>query len=148
MTVEAAEATFRRLTIGEPGLITALANRDGRGRDLRRLDPRTASLLQVGALIALDAPEPAYRTAVDDALRVGADIEDLLSVLLAVAEQVGYARVIGAAPRIALAAGYDVEADLDRNEPADHGYGRLAEGPLAAALSEPPTDLLEAEPRG
>jgi alkylhydroperoxidase/carboxymuconolactone decarboxylase family protein YurZ len=119
MTVEAAEATFRRLTIGEPGLITALADRDGRGRDLRRLDPRTASLLQVGALVALDAPEPAYRTAVDDALRLGADIEDLLAALLAVAEQVGYARVIGAAPRIALAAGYDVEADLDRNEPAD-----------------------------
>jgi len=29
MTVVAAEATLRRLTIGEPGLITALADRDG-----------------------------------------------------------------------------------------------------------------------
>jgi alkylhydroperoxidase/carboxymuconolactone decarboxylase family protein YurZ len=147
MTVAAAEATFRRLTIGEPGLITALADRDGRGRDLRRLDPRTASLLQVGALIGLDAPETAYRTAVDDALRLGVDIEDLLAALLAVAEQVGYARVIGAAPRIALAAGYDVEADLDRHEPADPGYGRRAEVPLAAAPSGPPPDLREAGPR-
>jgi alkylhydroperoxidase/carboxymuconolactone decarboxylase family protein YurZ len=126
MTVAATEETFRRLTIGEPGLIAALADPEGRGRDLRRLDARTASLLQVGVLIAVDAPETAYRTTVDDALRVGADLEDLLAVLLAVAEQVGYPRVIGAAPRIALAAGYDVEADLDRNEPTEHEAGRIA----------------------
>ena len=59
-------------------------------------------------------------------MRVGADLEDLLAVLLAVAEQVGYPRVIGAAPRIAMAAGYDVEADLDRNEPYDHEGGQIA----------------------
>ena len=58
MTIAATEATLRRLTIGEPGLITALADRNGRGRDIRRLDARTASLLQIGALIALDAPRP------------------------------------------------------------------------------------------
>jgi 4-carboxymuconolactone decarboxylase len=124
MNVPATAEAFRRLTIGEPGLISALADREGRGHDLRRLDTRTASLLQIGALIALDAPETAFRTAVDEAMRVGADLEDLLAVLLGVAEQVGYARVIAAAPRIALAAGYDVEADLDRNEPTDHGRGR------------------------
>jgi alkylhydroperoxidase/carboxymuconolactone decarboxylase family protein YurZ len=116
MTAAVAEEIFRRLTIGEPGLVAALADRAGRGRDLRRLDAQTASLLQVGALVALDAPETAYRTAVDDALRLGADIEDLLAVLLAVAEEVGSARVMAAAPRVALAAGYDVEADLDRSD--------------------------------
>ncbi len=121
MTAAAAEEIFRRLTIGEPGLVAALADRAGRGRGLRRLDAQTASLLQVGALVALDAPETAYRTAVDDALRLGADIEDLLAVLLAVAEEVGSARVIAAAPRVALAAGYDVEADLDRSEPSGLG---------------------------
>jgi 4-carboxymuconolactone decarboxylase len=120
MTVVAAEEMFRRLTIGETGLFSALAGREVRGRDLRRLDAKTASLLQISALVALDAPETAYRTAVDDALRLGADIEDLLAVLLAVAGEVGSARVIAAAPRVALAAGYDVEAELDRNEPSDH----------------------------
>jgi hypothetical protein len=125
MSAAAAEEMFRRLTIGEPGIVAALAAREGRARGLRRLDAQTASLLQVGALVALDAPETAYRTAVDGALRLGADIEDLLAVLLAVAEEVGSARVIAAAPRVALAAGYDVEADLDRNEPFDHVQGGL-----------------------
>ena len=131
MTEAAVEATFRRLTIGEPGLLAALADPAGRGRDLRRLDARTACLLQISALIALDAPETAYRTAVDGALRTGSDLEDLLAVLLEVAGQVGNARVIAAAPRIAIAAGYDVEADLDRNEPSDRGEGR----PAATALT-------------
>jgi len=140
MTVVAAEEMFRRLTIGETGLVAALTGREGRSRDLRRLDARTASLLQVGALVALDAPETAYRTTVDDALRLGADIEDLLAVLLAVAEQVGSARVIAAAPRVALAAGYDVETDLDRNEPSDHGYGRRVGGAAASDPGAPRAD--------
>ena len=40
-------------------------------------------------------------------------LDDLLAVLLAVAGEVGSARVVSAAPRIALAAGYDVEAALE-----------------------------------
>ena len=40
-------------------------------------------------------------------------MEDLFAVLVAIADDVGSARVISAAPRIALAAGYDVEAALE-----------------------------------
>jgi hypothetical protein len=46
--------------------------------------------------------------------------DDLVAVLVAVAGMVGSARVIAAAPRIALAAGYDVEAALEANDPSDH----------------------------
>ena len=67
----------------------------------------------MGALVAIDAPATAYRSAVESAQLAGARLEDLFAVLGAVAASVGSARVIAAAPKIALAAGYDVEAALE-----------------------------------
>jgi hypothetical protein len=64
-------------------------------------------------LIAVDAPASSYRAAVAAAERAGVPLEELLAVLVAIADEVGSARVLSAAPRIALAAGYDVEADLE-----------------------------------
>lgn len=113
MTVRSAEEVFRRLTIGDPGVVAAMAGHDGGELDAARLDLRTEALLRIGALIALDAPPSSYRTAVEAALMAGAQLDDLLAVLIAVAGPVGSARVISAAPRIALAAGYDVEAALE-----------------------------------
>jgi len=131
MTVPSAEETFRRLTIGEPGLLAAIADPDDPGADLGRLDERTEALLRIAALIALDAPPSSYRTAAGDALRAGGRLEDLLAVLLAVAGPVGSARVISAAPRIALAAGYDVEAALEANEPPSRANEPAATAPAA-----------------
>jgi 4-carboxymuconolactone decarboxylase len=108
-----AEEAFRRLTIGDTGLIASLGDDDAPRRLGVRLDPRTEALVRIGALIALDAPPASFRCAVEDAQRVGARQEDLLATLMAVAGTVGTARVVSAAPRIALAAGYDVEAALE-----------------------------------
>lgn len=116
MTTPSAEDAFRRLTIGEPGFLAALADDASRVGDAHRLDCRTESLLRVATLIAIDAPPTSYRSAVDAARQAGASLEDLLAVLVAVAEQVGSARVASAAPRIALAAGYDVEAALEEQD--------------------------------
>jgi 4-carboxymuconolactone decarboxylase len=113
MSVSAEEA-FRRLTIGE----TAVLARDRPGGvPLHcRLDGRTASLVHIGALVAVGAPASSYRAAVEAAMRNDVRLDDLLGVLVAVAETVGTARVIEAAPTIAMAAGYDVEAALERND--------------------------------
>ena len=108
-----AEEAFRRLTIGDTGLIVSIGDEDAPRRLGVRLDPRTEALVRIGALIALDAPPASFRCAVEDAQRVGARQEDLLATLMAVAGTVGTARVVSAAPRIALAAGYDVEAALE-----------------------------------
>jgi alkylhydroperoxidase/carboxymuconolactone decarboxylase family protein YurZ len=107
-----AEEVFRRLTIGDAGLLAGLDNDMPRG-GVGRLDPRTDALVHIAALIAIDAPAASFRSAVEEALRLGARQEDLLATLLAVAGIVGSARVVSAAPRIALAAGYDVEAALE-----------------------------------
>ena len=62
------------------------------------LDERTFALVQIAALIALDAPPASYAWQVVSA-------EDVLGVLRAVALQVGGPRVIAAAPEIMLALG-------------------------------------------
>jgi hypothetical protein len=107
------QEAFRRATIGDPTFISAIADPDSREVDVHRLDSRTEALLRIAALVAVDAPPSSYRGAVEAAQRAGARLDDLFAVLLAVAGDVGSARIVAAAPRIALAAGYDVEAALE-----------------------------------
>ena len=127
MTTPSVEEAFRRLTIGDLGMSGVIADLEDSMGDRYRLDERTESLLRIGALVALDAPPSSYRTAVDAAERAGASLEELLAALLAVAGLVGSARVVSAAPRIALAAGYDVEEALERADPLERGPVSLAD---------------------
>jgi hypothetical protein len=108
-----AEEAFRRLTIGDTALLADRRDPAQPELEVRRLDDRTDALLRIAALIALDAPQSSYRSAVQVALRSGARLEDVLAVLVSVSGTVGSARVVAAAPRIALALGYDVEAALE-----------------------------------
>ncbi len=114
-----AEETLRRLTIGDRALLTAFADLDLGDPPVRRLDNRTEALVRLAVLVALDAPETAYRISGESATLVGASMEDLVATLAAVAGQVGSARVIAAAPRIAMAGGYDVEAALETLVPLE-----------------------------
>jgi alkylhydroperoxidase/carboxymuconolactone decarboxylase family protein YurZ len=114
------EEAFRRLAIGDPRLLGALGGVAQADAGIPQLDERTETLLRIGALVALDASQSSYQAAVSAAQRAGADLESILAVLGAVADAVGSARVISAAPRIALAAGYDVDAALERLDPLDH----------------------------
>jgi alkylhydroperoxidase/carboxymuconolactone decarboxylase family protein YurZ len=113
------EDALRRLTIGDPALIGALTNPAQPGPGVQRLDDRTEALLRIGALVALDAPQASYVAAVGAADRAGVQPEELVAVLAAVAEAVGSARLIAAAPRIAAAARYEIEASIAANE-VDH----------------------------
>ena len=113
-----AEEAFRRLTIGDTALLAVSRSGIPERATPGTLDARTQALLRVGALVAIGAPATSYRFVVQAALRSGARLEDLLGVLVAVSDTVGTARVIAAAPAIALAAGYDVEAALE--QPVTH----------------------------
>jgi 4-carboxymuconolactone decarboxylase len=73
------------------------------------LDARTVALVQLAALVVLDAPAGAYRTTVEAAVAGGASESDVVGTLLAVAPVAGLARLVSAAPRLALALGYDVD---------------------------------------
>jgi len=111
--MQPSEEILRRLAIGDRTLIAALAGSGDADPVAARLDGLTESLIRVAVLVPLDAPQSSYQAAVETAMRAGASLEDLLATLLATVEAVGVPRAVSAAPRIALAAGYDVDAALE-----------------------------------
>jgi 4-carboxymuconolactone decarboxylase len=77
----------------------------------RALTPRVRMLVRLAALVALDASTASLRWAVELASCAGADDDEIVAVLTTVAPEVGVARIVATAPRLALAIGYDVEAE-------------------------------------
>ena len=78
------------------------------------LDPRTQTLVRLGALVALGAESSTIERTVTESLAVGATPSDIVDVLLTVGPAVGSARLVSAAPRVALALGYDVAEAFER----------------------------------
>jgi alkylhydroperoxidase/carboxymuconolactone decarboxylase family protein YurZ len=112
--MQSSEELLRRLAIGDRTLIAALAGPENDQPEAARLDELTAALIRVAVLVPLDAPQSSYQAAVEAAMRAGASLDDLLATLVATIEAVGVPRVVSAAPRIALAAGYDVDAAIEQ----------------------------------
>jgi len=73
------------------------------------LDPKTYSLANIAALIAMDAPPVSYVWQIGLALESGVTPEEILGLLVALNPTVGNTRVIAAAPQIAVALGVDLE---------------------------------------
>jgi len=96
------EELLRRLTV----------NDDRSLREIRvsRGPARTRALVRLASLLAVDAPTTSLQWAVEHAHGAGLSDEEIVGVLLMVGETVGFARVVSAAPRLALAIGYDIEA--------------------------------------
>jgi 4-carboxymuconolactone decarboxylase len=65
----------------------------------------------VAALLASGGSTTSLRWAVELALQAGAEDDEIVEVLVTVAAIVGSARVVAAAPRLALAIGYDIEIE-------------------------------------
>jgi len=74
------------------------------------LDPKTYSLVNIAALIALDGPPASYVWQVSLALEAGVSPEEILGLLVALNPVVGNARVVAAAPELALGLGIDLDA--------------------------------------
>ena len=81
------------------------------------LGSKTEALVRVAATIAVDAAPASFQHAVAHALAAGATKEEIVATLEAVTPVTGAARVVGCAPRIALALGYDVEDALEQLDP-------------------------------
>ncbi len=75
------------------------------------LDRRTRALVQLSALLAVDAATVTLRWAVDAAAAAGADEAALVQVLLSGASAAGTAQAVTSAPRLALALDHDVEVE-------------------------------------
>jgi len=105
------EETLRRLAVFDEGFVRA-----GFGLDLARtsaLDPRTAALLQLGVSVATGSSAVCLEWSAGRALAAGASKDEIADVLLAIAPVAGMGRVVSAAPGVAAALEYDVEAALE-----------------------------------
>jgi 4-carboxymuconolactone decarboxylase len=80
------------------------------------LDALTMGLVRIATLIALGADTPAYQREVNAALGGGASADEIIDVLARVAPIVGSTKAMSAAPRLALALGYDIDAALESLE--------------------------------
>jgi 4-carboxymuconolactone decarboxylase len=110
--VERVERVLRRLALNdETSLRLALADTGMPGAS--ELDAKAQALVGLGALLSIGAATVSLRRMVDLAYATGATEDEILGVLLAIAPAIGHARVVGAAPQLALALGYDVE-EADR----------------------------------
>ena len=105
-----AEELLRRLALNDENVVRAAVGADPRplGGGLE-LDAKTNALVRLAALLSIGAATSSCRAAVERARAAGAGDAEIVGVLVAVAPAVGGARVVGAAPRLALAIDYDVE---------------------------------------
>jgi alkylhydroperoxidase/carboxymuconolactone decarboxylase family protein YurZ len=112
--------TLRSLALHDERFVESVL---GMGRDTvdaSRLDQKTHALVRLGAEFAIDAAPTSYQATIDLALAAGASVDEIVGTLIAVAPTVGLARVVSAAPELALALGYDIDAAFEAAE-ADEG---------------------------
>ena len=112
--------TLRRLAMIDEAFVKDQAGLElGLGQaGVSALDPKTTALLQLGASVALGASAVCLQWSAGRALAAGATKDEIADVLLAIAPIAGLGRVVTAAPKVATALEYDVEAALE--EPSDH----------------------------
>ena len=102
---------LRRLAINDAGF----AEHCLRGADAgsAALDPKTQALIRLAALIAVGGSEPSFGAHADAAVSAGATAAEIVEVLVGVVPTVGLPRVVAAAPKVAMALGYDINGALE-----------------------------------
>jgi alkylhydroperoxidase/carboxymuconolactone decarboxylase family protein YurZ len=110
------EETLRSLAMNDETFIENIVAMQLENIEASGLDPKTHALARLGALIALDAAPASYQWNVGMAFAAGATVDEITGVLIAVAPTVGLAKIVSAAPELALAIGFDVDASLEATE--------------------------------
>jgi 4-carboxymuconolactone decarboxylase len=105
------QETLRRLAIFDEEFVGA-----GSGfglPEVSALDAKTTALLQVAAAVTIGSSAVCLEWSASRALAAGATMDEVTEVLLAIAPVAGLGRVVSAAPGLAAALGYDIEAALE-----------------------------------
>ena len=77
------------------------------------LEAKTLELVRLAALVAVGGAVPSYGAQADSAVNAGATAAEIVDVLVGVIPVVGLPCVVAAAPKLALALGYDVAEALE-----------------------------------
>jgi alkylhydroperoxidase/carboxymuconolactone decarboxylase family protein YurZ len=110
------QETLRRLAIFDEGLVGAGLGPGQAGAPA--LDAKTAALLQVAVSVAIGSSAVCLQWSAARALAAGASKDEITDVLMAIIPVAGLGRIVSAAPAVATALEYDIEAALE--EPGDH----------------------------
>ena len=88
---------------------------EGVGRDIesQELNPKTLALVRLAALVAVGGAGPSYGAQADAAVGAGATAAEIVDVLVGVVPVVGLPSVVAAAPKLAMALGYDIDEALE-----------------------------------
>ena len=108
------QVTLRKLAVRDDRYIEELLHGERTSASLAGIDDRAHALIQIAALVALNASPAAYMDSVEAAVRAGVSHEEIVGTLISVLPIVGVARVVTAAPDLGLALGYDVSEALER----------------------------------
>jgi len=84
---------------------------DGTDTEQSGLDPKSLALVRLAGLVAIGGAVPSYGELSDAAVSAGASTNEIVDVLVGLIPIVGLPCVVAAAPKIALALGYDVEEE-------------------------------------
>ena len=119
--MEQHETTLSKLAIADDAYYESLLARDSANVAESHLEEKTHALVRLGALVAIDAESLGYMWAVDTARRRGATDDEIVGCLIAALPALGVAKIVSAAPKLALALGYDVTSALEESglSPAD-----------------------------
>ena len=77
------------------------------------LDPKTRALTRIAALVAVGGATPSYGAHADAAVSAGATAAEIVEVLVDLTPIIGLPRVVAAAPKVAMALGYDTDDALE-----------------------------------
>jgi alkylhydroperoxidase/carboxymuconolactone decarboxylase family protein YurZ len=105
--------TVRKLTLIHEGFVQDKARLTLDLARMAALDPKTAALIVVAVAVAIGSSSSCLQWSAGRALAAGASEDEIADVLLAIAPVAGLGRVVTAAPELAIALGYDVEAALE-----------------------------------
>jgi alkylhydroperoxidase/carboxymuconolactone decarboxylase family protein YurZ len=103
---------LRKLALGDEVLVAAVLAGEP-NREESGLDDKIHALVRLGTTVAVDGAQTSYQLAVERALAAGATPDEIAGTLLAVVGLTGVPRAAAAAPKLALALGYDIEAALE-----------------------------------
>jgi len=117
------EDALRCMALGDERYVRDVLAMQLSNVDASGLDPKTHALVRLGALVALDASQYSFQWNAATALASGATVDEIVGVLIAVAQTVGLARVASAAPAVALALGYDIDAALEAHDEGGRTVG-------------------------
>jgi alkylhydroperoxidase/carboxymuconolactone decarboxylase family protein YurZ len=103
---------LRRLALNDTRLAEDLTGPSG--SDASELDAKTLALARLAALVAAGGAVPSYLAQTDAAVNAGASAAEIVAVLVSVVPIVGLPCVVAAAPRLALALGFDTDDAFER----------------------------------